>query len=168
MHLFGQKATYAPLTETRPPFLHIATDGRIDIATSGQAMPADRLILASFATPLDDDHYRLDLDSLLSAVENKQDLQAALKYIERWHAGPLPAEIPALFAAVAERREAFAAPQHTMTIRARSRDLVRLVITDEKLKTFCRQVDERTILLPESRLTAFRKRLHELGYVLPD
>jgi hypothetical protein len=166
-YLFGQSATYVPLTETRPPFLRLEAGNHICLTDPDHAMPADRLMLASFATPLDDNHYRLDLESLLTAIENKQDLQAALEYLARWHAGPLPPEIHGLFEEAAARREAFAAPQHALTIRTRSRDLVKLVTTDEKLKAFCRQVDERTILLPESRLTAFRKRLRELGYVLP-
>jgi hypothetical protein len=51
-------------------------------------------------------------------------------------------------------------------IQLKRRDLMEVVQQDALLAKLCRPVEEQTILVPSARLTGFRKRLKELGYLV--
>jgi len=166
-YLLGQHDEYVPFARTRRPFLKIERDLIVHFAEPEQMSPADGLMLETFAIPLDEGGYRLDLDSLLAALEQNQDLEAALAYLTEWHIGPLPQEVTALFTDVIERSRAFGAPQPALKISARNTRLVQMVMGDPKLKQLCKLAGDRTIVISANRERAFRNRLRALGYVIP-
>ncbi len=173
-YLFGQRADYTPFVHARPPFLQALVAPAagpnaliLRITAAEQVTPADRLMLATVATPLDDDRYRIDMGSLLTALEQEHDLEAVLAYIQEWHHGPVPDELTSLFREAIARRQAFGAPEAALTIHVQDPRLAKMVVEDAKLKRFCRLAGDRLIVIPANRERAFRNRLRELGYILP-
>ncbi len=166
-YLFGQEAEYTPYAQTRPPFLQATEDLLVRIVAPQVAGQADRLLLSSFATPIDDESYRLDLDSLLTALAEGRDLDAALEFLTQWHEGPMPDAVMRLFADAKARGQAFAAPKEALVIQARTVELAQMALQDPKLRRFCKLLGDRTLVIPANRERAFRSRLRELGYVVP-
>jgi len=173
-YLFGQRAEYAPFARSRPPFLQAVADPSasphgviLRVIAPEQVTPSDKLMLTTVAVPLDDGSYRIDLDSLLTALEQEHDLQAALAYIQEWHNGPVPDELTTLFREGIARGKAFSVPAAALTINVEDPELARMVVADDKLKRFCRLAGDRTIVIPANRERAFRNRLRELKYVVP-
>lgn len=173
-YLFGQRADYTPFARARSSFLQAVAapaaslNGLIlHITVAEQATPADHLVLSAVAVRLEDGSYRLDLDTLLTALEQGHDLGTVLAYIQEWHNGPVPDELTSLFREAIARGQAFSAPKATLTIRAREPELARMVVEDAKLKRFCQLAGDRTIVISANRERALRNRLRELGYILP-
>ena len=166
-YLLGQESAYAPPSQARPPFLHIDRDLVVHIVAAEHVTPADRLALEAIATRMTDGSYRIDLASLLEALDARRDLQDDLHRLTQWHAGPLPEELIALVADARARGEAFATPQPAFTVQVTDPALAQLVVEDAKLKRYCRLAGDRTIVIMGNRERAFRTRLQELGYIVP-
>jgi hypothetical protein len=191
--LLGQQAAYGSSAGSRQPCLRIEPDRGAELprikaelprikaapAPAGQAFlvhvedsrfisPADRLALTEVAAPVGEQAFCFDLGSLLGALARGRDLDAFLALLTRNHVGPLPPEVPLLFAEAIARSRVFGIPVRALTVEAQTPELAQLVAHDPKLKRFCHLIGERTIVFPASRQTAFGTRLRELGYILPD
>lgn len=52
-----------------------------------------------------------------------------------------------------------------LAITVRSADLAQQILDDPKAGKIAQRLEERTLIVPESRKTAFRKALRNMGYV---
>jgi len=167
-YLLGQHEHYGPPLQARQAFLSVDDDLVAHITAVELVTQADLMLLEAVATPLADHGYRFDLPRLLDALEAGRDLEDAVHHLAEWHVGPLPAALPALFADAQSRGQAFAAPVAALTIEVRDAELVQFALEDSKLKRICKLAGERTLVIPRNRERAFRSRLRELGYVVPN
>jgi hypothetical protein len=122
--------------------------------------------LEQCAVEQDRQHYRLDKQQVLDALESRTDLQHVTGFLDRWNEGSLPPRVIGWLQEIEADTHAFQKSGTALLVKVRSQELLRLVAEDPVLGKFAKTLDKRTVVIPASREKAFRKRLKELGYLL--
>ena len=129
-------------------------------------LPNERLQLEAMAEPIDDKTYQLDELKLLTAVESGQPLDQLIAFLQANHQGEMETAVSNWLARLQKNQGAFKEVGTAVLIQLNQRGLQKLTQQDKTLAKLCQKVDAKTILVPSSKLTRFRKRLKELGYLL--
>lgn len=163
-YLLGQADTYVPAQPRKKALFTI--DGELKVHLLADLLPNERLQLEAVAEPVDGRTYQLDRLKLLTAVESGQKLDWLVEFLQANHKGELPKAAADWLTQLKRNQGAFKETGTAVLIQLKRRDLMEVVQQDVLLAKLCRPVDEQTILVPSARLTGFRKRLKELGYLV--
>jgi hypothetical protein len=163
-YLLGQAGTYVRAKAKKKALFTI--DRELKVHLLADLLPNERLQLEVMAESVDGRTYQLDRQKVLTAVEGGQKLEWLLDFLQANHQGELPKAAADWLAQLKRNQGAFKEAGTAVLIRLKRRDLTELVQQDELLAKMCQQVDEQTLLVPSARLTSFRKRLKELGYLV--
>ncbi len=168
-YLLGQAGEYVPAKPLLQPLFTISADLTVTLTNPTELSPNNRSLLEQVATPLTGRagrRYRLDSQTLLSTLETGTDLNQLADFLQKRHAGPLPAEAQAWLERIRHNAEAFKNSGPAMFIKAQSAELLELVLADPVLQKFCYVVNQKTLVIPANKEKALRARLKELEYVI--
>jgi hypothetical protein len=139
----------------------------LEIAPIGADLDqSDRLALDAYTVRVSELVWRLDAGKLLSAIEEGRSVDEIREFLSTRSGAPLPDRVLRLLDDVAERCG-----------RARDRGLARLIECDEgalaaliandvRTRKHCMRAGERHLVVPAASEAAFRRALHEIGYLL--
>lgn len=165
-YLLGQVADYVPAKPLPQALFTISADLSVTLLNPAELTPNHRSTLEQMATPVSGTEYRLDTQRLLSTLETGGDLDHLVSFLQRWHTGPLPAEVSAWLERIRHNSRVFSESGRALFIKAQSPELVAMVLADPVLKKFCTAVDKKTLVIPAAKEKALRVRLKELEYIL--
>jgi hypothetical protein len=141
-------------------------DQALNVHLLSELMPNERLQLEAMAEPVNGKMYQLDSLKLLTAVEGGQKLEWLVEFLQANHQGELPKAAADWLGQLKRNQGAFKETGTAVLIQLKQRGLMEVVQRDGFLAKSCQRVDEQTLLVPSARLTGFRKRLKELGYLV--
>ncbi|MFN8454946.1 MAG: hypothetical protein U0401_09815 [Anaerolineae bacterium] len=165
-YLLGQVADYVPAKPLPPALFAIHADLRVTLLNPAELTPNHRSTLEQMAVPVNGTEYHLDTQRLLSTLETGGDLDHLFSFLQRWHSGPLPAEVLAWLERLRQNSRVFSEGGRAIFIKAQSPELVAMILADPVLKKFCTAVDKKTLVIPAAKEKALRVRLKELEYIL--
>jgi hypothetical protein len=125
-------------------------------------------LLEQVAVPLENGHYQLDRQYLMTALEAGNKLDDLVDFLRGRHSGPLPEELLALLEKIRQNSQAFKVAGPALFIKVQSANLAEMVTTDPVLQKFCKLADPKTIVIPANKEKIFRNRLKSLEYILLD
>jgi len=165
-YLLGQAGEYVPSQPLAPAIFTISADRTVTITQPDAFTPNDQYQLVLMAEPLENGHYRLDTQRILTALEEGHDWQYLVDFLRDRHDGLLPDKILAWLEEIRENSQVFKKGETALFIKVQSAEVAEMVMADSILRKFCKQIDSRILVIPANKEKAFRKRLKELEYVL--
>ncbi len=162
--LLGQADDYTPAQPKAKELFVIDADKRLRLLTD--LAPNERLQLEVMAEQIDDKSYQLNELKLLTAVESGQQFDQLIAFLQANHQGEMETAVSQWLARLQKNQGAFTEAGTAVLIQLNQRGLQKLVREDKALAKLCQKVDGKTILVQSSKLTRFRKRIKELGYLL--
>ena len=162
--LLGQADGYTPAQPKQKSLFTIDANKRLHLLA--ELLPNERLQLEAMTDPVDEKMYQLNEVKLLTAVESGQQLDQLVAFLQANHQGEMPAAVSKWLARLGQNQAAFQDVGTAVLIQLNQPGLMKLTQQDKTLAKLCQKVDAKTILVPSSQLTRFRKRLKELGYLL--
>ncbi|MBX3054196.1 MAG: hypothetical protein KF753_22175 [Caldilineaceae bacterium] len=164
-YLFGQADGYESSQPSASALFSIAPDGSIALLQPDEVSAALQAQLDQI-TEREGDGYRLSVPKLLAVLESSADLEIQRSFLRHNNRGDIPVEIIALLDKTEADSKALRIATKSLTIQVRSAELTQQVLADPKAGKIARQLDDRTLIIPASRETAFRNALREMGYGL--
>ncbi|MCA9996022.1 MAG: hypothetical protein KDE56_09770 [Anaerolineales bacterium] len=162
--LLGQADGYVP---TAPPTKDLFTiDEARQVRLLDDLLPNERLLLELICEPMDEGTYRLDVVKLLTAVEQGQNLDYLTDFLSSNAQGQLPASVAQWLAQLGQNVGAAKVGETAVLIQIKDPTLRDLLQQDSQLAKLCEPHNSKTVLVLSKRLTRFRSRLKELGYLL--
>ncbi len=165
-YLLGQAGDYVPAVKHDPVIFAISDDLMVTVTEPDLITPYDTSLLEQMARPLKEGGYRLDTQQMLTALEEGGDLAHLRDFLESRHSGPLPEAVHHWLETIEQHSRAFKLAGNALLIKVKSPALAEMVMTDSKLRKFCKLLDEKTLVIPASKERAFRKQLKTLEYIL--
>ena len=139
----------------------------LDVVVTGELAPADRLLLDAYAQRISDRVWSMTPAALLAAVGQGRDLAEFTNFIENRSANEIPATVAALFGDVARRVSQLQDAGTARVIECADASVALLIARDRRAGPLCRLLGDRHLAIPLEHETAFRRRLRDIGYVLP-
>jgi len=164
-YFFGQADGYESSQPPASALFAIAADGSIALLQPKEVSAAQQAQLDQIAEG-QGERYRLSVAKLLGVLESSADLEIQRNFLRQNNRGELPVEVIALLDKIEADSKALRITTKSLTIQVRSAELVRQVLADPKAGKIARQLDDKTLIIPASRETAFRNALREMGYGL--
>ena len=164
--LLGQSARYTPSYTVHASLFDINPSLLLTVEDPEALTTNQRNRIQRYALAQDHGRYRLDRRRILDALESGTRLEQVTALLDHWNKGPLPTRVTEWLEEIRTRTHAFEPAGTSLLIEARSEQLLRMVIEDPVLGKLARIHAKRTLSIPSSKETAFRKRLKELGYLL--
>lgn len=162
--LLGQADSYAP---TAPPKKDLFTiDASRQVRLLADLLPNERLLLELISEPVDEVTYRLDVVKLLTAVEQGQNLDYLTDFLSSNVKGQFPASVAEWLAQLGQNAGAAKVGETAVLIQVKDPALLALLQQDSQLAKLHEPLNSKTVLVLSKRLTRFRSRLKELGYLL--
>lgn len=166
-YLFGQADGYESSQPAERALFSVAADGSITLLGAGGLNAAQQAQLGQ-CTDVVGTGYQLSVSKLLAVLESSADLEIQRSFLQQYNRGPLPAEVVALLDKIEADSKALRIASKSLTIQVRSAELATQVLADPKAGKIARQLDDRTLIIPASRETAFRNALREMGFGLTE
>jgi hypothetical protein len=166
-YLFGQADGYESSQPPASALFSIAPDGSISLLQPNEVSAAQQAQLDQ-VTENEGGRYRLSVPKLLSVLESSTDLEIQRNFLSQNNRGELPVEVIALLEKIEADSKALRITTKSLTIQVRSAELAQQILADPKAGKIARQLDDRTLIIPASRETAFRNALREMGYGLTE
>lgn len=163
-YLFGQAHSYEQAQAVDEPLFTISADRRITLCNPAAVTPNLQSQLGQIAQDEGEGHYKLDIQLLLTALEEGTDFAALTAFLTERNDGPLPPAVAAWLEQVHTNSNAFARGAQAVFVKARSAELVQQVLADPTVGKFCHAIDARTLVVTATREKTLRNRLKELGY----
>jgi hypothetical protein len=167
-YLLGQAGHYVPAVPEKAALFTIAPNLSLSLTAPDQLTPNDQFLLEQLAVPQKKGRYQLDLQQLLTALEEGADLSHLSDFLRANHAGPLPEAVIAWLAEIEAHSQAFKLSGPALLIRSQSAELANLAVADPILGKLCKAVDARTLVIPANKEKQFRARLKALSYILAE
>ncbi|MCP4420011.1 MAG: hypothetical protein GY805_25665 [Chloroflexi bacterium] len=162
--LLGQADEYTPAQPKQKSLFKIDEDKQLHLLAD--LLPNERLQLEAMARSIDKKTYQLDELKLLTAVESGQQLNQLTAFLEANHKGKMLVSTSKWLTQLQQNMGAFKEGETAVLIKLAQPKLLKLIQQDKTLAKLYQKVDGKTVLVPSSKLSRFRKRLKELGYLL--
>ena len=166
-YFFGQADEYESSQPAESALFSVAPDGSISLLGADGLTPAQQAQLDQCADT-EGGSFRLSVSKLLGILESSADLEIQRSFLQQYNRGPLPAEVIALLDKIETDSKALRIAAKSLTIQVRSAELAAQVLADPKAGKIARQLDDKTLIIPASRETAFRNALREMGFGLTE
>ena len=164
-YCMGIEVDYAPADEEAPPLFRVSPD--LEIALTGEPMPADRIMLEQFAEPITADTWKITQNKILRALEESRSIDEFYAFLASKADQPLPVEVEQFFDDAKNRSEAMEEIGSARLIRCRTPALAKMIASDPLTRKFCMLAGERELVVPEKLEAKFRRALFKQGFVLP-
>jgi len=164
-YLFGQADGYESSQPPASALFAIAADGSISLLQPNELSAAQQAQLDQI-TESEGDRYRLSVPKLLTVLESNADLEIQRSFLGQNNRGALPVEVIGLLDKIEADSKALRITTKSLTIQVRSAELAQQVLADPRAGKIARQLDDKTLIIPASRESAFRNAVREMGYGL--
>ncbi len=166
-YLFGLTETYAAPGLASGPALRVLPNRQIVVASRMAGMAAGHPVLSKFCDQVSDDVYQLAPAKLIKTIE-KHDMTVAdvIAYLERESAAPLPQPVRVALEDVDKRGRLVNDVGSARLFQVDDAHLALELEHDRVLqRAGCRRSGD-WIVVPADKVTAFRRRMRELGYAV--
>lgn len=162
--LLGQADTYEPSKPRQKELFTIDETLRVHLVA--EMMPNEQIQLEAIADPVDRNTYQLNTVKLLTAVENGQQIEQLAQFLLANHQGEFPVTVTNWLGQLQQNQGVFTEKETAVLINLNQPNLLTQIQQDKTLSKLFQPVNDKTILVPSSKLTRFRKRLKKLGYLI--
>ncbi len=164
-YCLGVTSDYTPTRVAATPVLRVLPDLRI-AAIGGALDPGDRLALDAYAARVSDVVWRLEPAKLLAAAERGRPIREVREFLEARSGAPLPEAVEGLLRDVAERCARIHDRGLARLVECAEPELATFIANDARTRAHCTRAGERHLVVAASSEAAFRRALHEVGFVL--
>ncbi len=161
----GMTDEYVPSSPEAQQILKVLPN--MDVVTTEPLLPADALFLELFAEQTSDAVWKIKNARLLKAMEQGHSVADMQTFLRAKSGGSLPDNVVIFFKEASERALRLKDRGSAWLIEAQDEALAQLIANESRLKSLCMPAGERYIVIPAGNEKAFRRALHELGYILP-
>ncbi len=140
----------------------------LEIVASGSGLNiSDALVLDLYAQKISDQMWRLDLDQLLTAIEDGHQVAELKQVLEQNTSEPLPVSMQEFLNNASEKTSSLRDLGDAKLIECASSHLAALIANDPLTKKYCQLVGSRALVVLAIHDGKFRKALRQIGYALP-
>jgi len=139
----------------------------LDIVVTGELVPADKLMLDTYAEQTADRVWTMREATLLGALDAGRGLDQLRQFLAARATHELPNPVTTLLADVEARARRLRNLGLVRLIECADPALATLIANDRRLRARCHPVGDRHLAVTVDREPAFRKSLRALGYILP-
>jgi hypothetical protein len=137
-----------------------------DIVATGELSAADRLVLDAYAAHTSDHVWTLSMASLLAAADRGRPPTGLGAFLAERAANQLPDTVTTLIDDVTARAGKVRYLGMCRIVECTNPSVAMLIARDRTLRTHCRLIGERYLMLSDNGEAQFRTALRGLGYVL--
>ncbi len=156
---------YRAVESPEAPLLTVNEELHIDLVRAAE--PGELLLLDRYAERISEQSWLLTPESVLSAMEQGQDLGVFLEFLEHRSERPLGPTAADFFAEIENRRIALRDGGTARLLHCSDAGIVRLLTSDPATRDHCLQGGAKILVVPEKAVRSFRKGLRKLGYIFP-
>jgi len=165
-YCLGLTAKYQPPAIANSQTLRVLPN--LEIVASGTGLNiSDALVLDLYAQKISDQIWRLDLERLLTAIEDGHQVAELMQVLEQNNGEPLPASVQEFLKTAVDKAQAFRDLGEAKLIECASSHLAALIANDPLTKKYCQLVGSRALVVLSVHDGKFRKALRQIGYALP-
>ena len=128
---------------------------------------SEALVLDLYAQRIADRKWQLDLDRLLTAIEDGHQVAELKQVLEQNSSEPLPASVQDFLKTATDKAQALRDLGEAKLIECASSHLAALIANDPLTKKYCQLVGSRGLVVLATHEGKFRKALRQIGYALP-
>jgi len=140
----------------------------LEIVALGSSLNiADALVLDLYAQRISDQIWRLDLERLLTAIEDGHQVAELKQVLEQNSSEPLPEAVQDFLNMASEKASSLRDLGEAKLIECTSSHLATLIANDPLTKKYCQLVGSRALVVLTIHEGRFRKALRQIGYALP-
>ncbi len=165
-YCLGQSQSYTPPAREQAEVLRVLPNRDV-VITDLRAASGDVLILGLYAEKTSERVYRLDQAWMLAAIESGREIQELRELLTTRSMEPLPPVVERFLRDVEERGQRVQDKGMARLIECADVQTAQLLTHDPRTKRYCLAAGERHIIVPAESEAAFRKGLHQAGYILP-
>ncbi|MDP1589257.1 MAG: hypothetical protein Q8M07_16020 [Prosthecobacter sp.] len=153
-----------PFTPSKPPStLRLEAKSNLTIhVVSGTPGPADLIQIEAWAEPKEPNVWQADSERALASVEAGRDPAEFAAYLQERDEQPLPEKFEAFLKKATSDGRALRRGEPAQLFHCRDAATATLIVTS--LSSICQKAGDSTLVVPESKLDAFRKRVRSFGY----
>ena len=164
-YCLGRAARYEPLKLPAPSALTILPDRRI--RASAAVLPAERLLLETYAVAEAEGVWRLDLDRALTALEQGHEPAEFRKFLVARDDQPLPEKVEGFLRLIERGMHALKPAVNALLIECADAEIADRIAGNPQAAKYCLRAGPRGLSVPVRSERKFRKAVHALGYALP-
>lgn len=139
-----------------------------EVALLATLAPADRHVLAMFATEQSEYVWELDPARILSHMESGGKVEDALQFLESHCPDPIPETVQVMLSDLASRSNAVRGVQDALLVELADETSAALIAHDRQAGKLCRPAGGRYVVVPKQSCRAFRGAIKKLGYIITD
>jgi hypothetical protein len=130
--------------------------------------PADRHLLALFATEKSEHLWELDAARILNHLESGGKVEDALQFLETNCVPPIPETVQTMLADLTRRGTVVQAVEEALLIEVADEATAALIAHDSQAGKHCWLAGNRRLAVPRRNSRAFRSAIKKLGFIIPD
>lgn len=165
-YCLGQSHSYTPPAREQAHVLRVLPNRDV-VITDLRAASGDVLILGLYAEKTSERVYRLDQARMLAAVESGREIQELRELLTTRSSEALPPVVERFLQDVETRGQRVQDRGMARLIECADAPTAQLLTHDPCTKRYCLPAGERHVIVPADSEAAFRKGLHQVGYILP-
>jgi hypothetical protein len=159
---------YQPAVPPEPRGWRVLPNREIALVDGQQLSPADRHMLALFATEKSEHLWELDPARILNYLESGGKAEDALQFLESNCAPPIPETVRTMLSDLARRGTVVQAVEEALLIEVADETTAALIAHDSQAGKYCWLAGDRRLAVPRRNSRAFRSAIKKLGFVIPD
>ena len=161
-YCLGLSETYTP--SLPPSTLRLETGTNLVIRqTAGTLEPADRLLLESWAEPINEDSWKLAPLLARRAVERGQNAEEFADFLRERDPQPLPQTVEGFIDAAEQDGRAVRFQGEALLFDCRDAKTAQRICGHKNLQNICRPTGDTGIVVPEPHANTFRKTVRAMG-----
>ncbi|OYQ65365.1 hypothetical protein B9G53_08140 [Pseudanabaena sp. SR411] len=165
-YCLGLTEKYQPVAIANSQTLRVLPN--LEIMASGTGLNiSDALVLDRYAQRISDEIWQLDLDQLLTAIEDGHQVTELKQVLEQNTSEPLPESVQEFLNNASEKASSLRDLGDAKLIECASSHLATLIANDPLTKKYCQLVGSRALVVLAIHEGKFRKALRQIGYALP-
>ncbi|PZV15657.1 MAG: hypothetical protein DCF20_09735, partial [Pseudanabaena sp.] len=165
-YCLGLTEKYQPTAIANSQTLRVLPNLEIVALGSGLNI-SDALVLDLYAQRIADQQWRLDLDRLLTAIEDGHQVAELKQVLEQNSSEPLPESAQEFLNMASEKASGLRDLGDARLIECASSHLAASIANDPLTKKYCQLVGSRALVVLATHEGKFRKALRQIGYALP-
>jgi hypothetical protein len=165
-YCLGLNEKYQPTAIATSKTLRVLPNLEIVASETGLNI-SDALVLDLYAQKVSDQNWRLDLDQLLTAIEDGHQVAELKQVLEQNTSEPLPESVQEFLKNASEKERSLRDLGDAKLIECASSHLASLIANDPLTKKYCQIVGSRALVVLAIHDGKFRKALRQIGYALP-
>jgi hypothetical protein len=159
---------YQPAVPSEPRRWRVLPNREIALVDGQQLSPADRHLLALFATEKSERLWELDPARILNHLESGGKVEEALQFLESNCAPPIPETVQTTLSDLARRGAVVQAVEDALLIEVADEATAALIAHDTQAGKYCWLAGDRRLAVPRRNGRAFRSAMKKLGFIIPD